>query len=315
MRLCQRRGLPARGLDIRPGDFTQVVGSIANPTLVHEAMQGVTHLLHTATLHKPHVATHSAADFVETNVTGTLTLLEVAKTHGLNSVVFTSTTSAFGRALTPDSSAPAAWITEDVQGAPKNIYGATKTAAEDLCALAAYRDALPCVVLRTSRFFPEVDDNPKVREAFSDQNTKVNELLYRRVDIEDAADAHLLAAERAPDLGFARFIISANTSFQEQDVTGLRKSPKDIIARDHPEAVDIYTDRGWSFPADISRVYDSRRAQQALNWQPKFDFSWACQTLQEGQEPISPLAKEVGIKGYQDQVFSDGPYPVDATGV
>ena len=49
------------------------------------------------------------------------------------SFVFTSTTSAFGRALTPLPGEPAAWITEDVVPRPRNIYGVTKTAAEDLC--------------------------------------------------------------------------------------------------------------------------------------------------------------------------------------
>jgi nucleoside-diphosphate-sugar epimerase len=49
----------------------------------------------------------------------------------LEEFVFTSTTSAFGRALTPQAGDPAAWITEDVAPQVKNVYGATKTAAED----------------------------------------------------------------------------------------------------------------------------------------------------------------------------------------
>ena len=47
--------------------------------------------------------------------------------------VFTSTTSVFGRALTPLPEGPAAWITEDIVPLPRNIYGVTKAAAEDLC--------------------------------------------------------------------------------------------------------------------------------------------------------------------------------------
>ena len=41
-------------------------------------VKGVRAVLHTATLHKPHVATHSMQDFVDTNITGTLNLLEAA---------------------------------------------------------------------------------------------------------------------------------------------------------------------------------------------------------------------------------------------
>ena len=64
-------------------------------------------------------ATHSRQDFVDTNVTGTLNLLEEAVAAGVGAFVFTSTTSAFGDALTPPPGAPAAWITEDVRADPQ----------------------------------------------------------------------------------------------------------------------------------------------------------------------------------------------------
>ena len=105
---------------------------------------------------------------------------------------------------------------------PRNIYGATKTAAEDLCELISRDHGLPCLVLRTSRFFPEADDRDDVRAAYDDLNVKVNELLYRRVDIEDVVSAHQLALERAPAIGFGRYIISATTPFTRDDLTAIR---------------------------------------------------------------------------------------------
>ena len=122
-------------------------------------MKGVTAVLHAATLHKPHVATHSRQDFVDVNVTGTLNLLEEAAAAGVTAFVYTSTTSVFGDALVPPPGEPAAWVTEDVIRVPKNIYGVTKAAAEDLCQLFARNHSLRAIVLRTSRFFPEEDDN------------------------------------------------------------------------------------------------------------------------------------------------------------
>src|SRR6516165_4412528 len=197
------------GLDILPSEFTTRVGSITDRSCVMDCMIGVRTVFHTATLHKPHVATHRRQDFVDTNVTGTLNLLEAAVSAGVRSFIYTSTTSVFGDALVPPAGVPAAWITEDVTPIPKNIYGATKGAAEDLCQLFHRNQGLACMVLRTSRFFPEEDDNKELREAFSDENLKANEYLYRRVDIEDVVSAHLLAPERAPDLGFRKYIISA----------------------------------------------------------------------------------------------------------
>ena len=92
---------------------------------------------------------------------------------------------------------------------PRNIYGVTKTTAEDLCALIHADHGLPVVILRTSRFFPEPDDVDAVRSAYPDANIKANESLYRRADIQDVVDAHLLALDRAPAIGFGRATSSA----------------------------------------------------------------------------------------------------------
>jgi nucleoside-diphosphate-sugar epimerase len=81
--------------------------------------------------------------------------------------------------------------------AAKNIYGVTKVAAEDLCELFHRDHRLPCVVLRTSRFFPEEDDNPHTRQAYDPANAKVNELLYRRVDVEDVVKRRVPHYEEA----------------------------------------------------------------------------------------------------------------------
>src|SRR3954470_23203345 len=128
-RVLAADGLETVGLDILPSPHTAVVGSIADRDLVREAIHGADAVLHAATLHKPHVGSHARQEFVETNVTGTLALLEESVAAGVSRFVFTSTTSAFGRALTPVQGAPANWITEDVVPVPRNIYGVTKGGA------------------------------------------------------------------------------------------------------------------------------------------------------------------------------------------
>src|ERR1700730_6113287 len=155
MRTLLERGYKSVGVDIKKSPFTNEVGSITDRSFVRECMQGVDAVLHTATLHKPHVATHLRQDFVDTNMTGTLNLLEGGSAAGVEAFIFTSTTSVFGRASTPSLGDPAAWITEDVVPAPKNIYGVTKIAAEHLCELFHRDCGLRCLILRTSRFFPE----------------------------------------------------------------------------------------------------------------------------------------------------------------
>src|SRR4051794_22770979 len=218
MRTLPDDGHDVVGLDILESPYTQVVGSVADRPLVKRCVDGADAIVHAATLHKPHVGSHGRQAFVDTNVTGTLTLLEEAVAAGVGRLVFTSTTSTFGRALTPPPGAPAAWITEDVAPVPRNVYGATKTAAEDLCELVHRDHGLPVLILRTSRFFPEADDRDEVRSAYDDANLKVNELLYRRVDLQDVVDAHRLALDRAPTIGFGRYIIVATTPFTRDDL-------------------------------------------------------------------------------------------------
>jgi UDP-glucose 4-epimerase len=274
-------------------------------------MEGVNAVLHTASLHKPHVITHGRQDFVDTNITASLNLLEEAALAGVQSFVFTSTTSIFGRALTPPAGAPAAWVTEDVTPVPKNIYGVTKTAAEDLCELFHRDHGLACLILRTSRFFPEEDDCEATRQAYDDHNVKANEYLYRRVDIEDVASAHLLALQRAPSIGFGRYIITATTPFLPDDLPDLRVSAPLVVRRRVPEYEAEYERRGWKMFPSIDRVYVNDRARKDLDWRPRYDFRYVLNCLRAGVDPRSALARAVGSKGYQAHSFAGGPYPVE----
>ena len=145
IRTIRRTDHEALGLDVQASQFTDRVGSIADREFVATCVADVDAIIHTATLHKPHVGTHSRQDFVDTNVTGTLNLLEEAVAQGNKAFVFTSTTSTFGDAMKPAPGDPAVWVTEELVPKPKNIYGVTKIAAENLCYLFHRNTQLPCV--------------------------------------------------------------------------------------------------------------------------------------------------------------------------
>jgi UDP-glucose 4-epimerase len=311
MRALRAAGRPARGIDLVASPFTDLVGTIADRAFVERAMDGVSHVVHAATLHKPHVATHSRQEFVDTNITGTLNLLEEAVRANVAAFLFTSTTSTFGRALEPAPGAPAAWIDETVRPVPKNIYGVTKVAAEDLCELAHRNQGLPCLVLRTSRFFPESDDDAKARTSYVDANLKLNELLYRRLDVEDCVAAHLCALDQAPRIGFGRFIITATTPFRRADTDELRRDAPAVVSRYVPAWREVYDALGWRMAPSITRVYDNTRAREQLGWQPKHDFaSVLLRAHQRGGDIRSELAIALGIKGYHGDAHADGLYPV-----
>lgn len=308
VRVLRDEGREVVGVDVLDSLFTTVVGSVADRDVVRECLAGVSAVLHAATLHKPHVGSHHRQAFLDTNVTGTLALLEEAAAAGVESFVFTSTTSTFGRALTPPPGAPAAWITEDVTPVPRNIYGVTKTAAEDLCELVHRDHGLPVVVLRTSRFFPEPDDRDEIRAVYADANVKANEYLYRRVDIQDVVDAHLLALDRAPALGFAKYIVSATTPFTPDDLAALHEDAPGVVRRLFPDQDAEYARRGWTMFPELERVYVNSRARADLGWRPYYDFRRVLDRLKADDDPRSPLARAVGAKGYH--AVSTGPYTV-----
>jgi UDP-glucose 4-epimerase len=307
VRTLRRRGHDVVGLDLLESPFTTHIGSITDRGFLRTCLRGVDRVIHTATLHKPHVATHSRQAFVETNIAGTLAVLEASLESGVSGIVYSSTTSAFGGALRPADGQPAAWIDEDVPSVPRNIYGVTKKSAEDLCELFFKSHNLPCIVLRTSRFFPEADDDPEARRQYEDLNLKVNEYVYRRIDLADAVEAHILAAGRAPEIGFARYVVSATSPFERQHLAQLRCDAPGVVRRLFPGYEEQYHRRGWRMLPGIDRVYVNERARRELGWEPRFGFRRILDCLQRGEDVFSALAREVGSKGYHAQRFEEGP--------
>ena len=284
-------------IDVLPSPFTSQVGSITDRDFVRERMRGVRVVFHCATLHKPHVATHTNEAFVDVNIKGTLNLLEEAAAAGVEAFIYTSTTSTFGDALVPPISEPTAWITEDVTPIPKNIYGVTKIAAEDLCQLFHRNRGLPCLVMRTSRFFPEEDDDPNMA-AYANDNLKANEILNRRVDVADIVSALFLAAQKAREIGFRKYIISATSPFTHDDLADLRADAEGVLRRYYPDYPSEYERRGWRMLPSLDRIYVNERARRELGWQPKYDFAYVLTCLREGRSFRSELSEAVGSKGY-----------------
>jgi UDP-glucose 4-epimerase len=311
MRNLRRESVPAVGLDRKASSFTDRVGSICDRAFVEDTIKNVTAVVHTATLHKPHVATHSWRDFIDTNVDGTLYLLEAAVAAGVASFIYLSTTSVFGAALTSGSSSAATWVSEDLVPRPKNIYGVTKLMAESLCELTHRKHGLPVVILRTSRFFPEEDDDSANRHEYVTANLQANEMLYRRVDLEDAVSAVKCALDKAGGIRFGRYIISATTPFAPADCALLGRDAGAAIRRQFPECEPLFASRGWKLPRSFDRVYVNRRARDELGWIPRYDFRYVLDCLASNLDFRSSLAREVGSKGYHERVFADRPYPVE----
>ena len=285
------------GIDPVPSPTTRVVGSIADRALVRATMRDfqVEAVIHAGARHKPHVQTHAPSEFVAVNIQGTLNLLEESVSAGskVDRFVFTSTTSLLVsngiRAGRAGGATRAAWMTEELTPLlPRNIYGVTKLSAEHLCRMFHELHGLPIVILRTARFFPEADDMAHAIVQ-SEENTKTNEFLFRRLTVGDAAESHVVALDKARELGFDTFIICATTPFSRNDCEALIVDAPAVVARYFPRYPELYARLGWTMFGSIDRVYDSTKAATRLGFVCRTGFREKLAELEARGDRMSNL--------------------------
>lgn len=284
----RQEGHEVTGFDVAPGADTDVIGSVADRALVDRLFgeRGIQAVIHAGALHKPDIARYPAGAFAQVNVEGTRYLLGAAVAAGNDRFLFTSTTSLMiseqVRAGKAGGATRAAWLDEDFGPlAPRNVYGVTKLEGERLCRRAHEEHGIAVAVLRTGRFFPEEDDTHR---DLSGENRKANEFLNRRLTVEDAAEAHVVALAKAPALGFDTFILSAPPPFARGEAEALIKDAPAVIARHFPQAAALYAARGWSLPAFVDRVYDPSKAERRLGFRCRTDFAAVLDALEDGRQ-------------------------------
>jgi UDP-glucose 4-epimerase len=272
------------GLDVAPGVDTDAIGSVADRALVARvfAEHGIEAVIHAGALHKPDIARYPESAFHAVNVEGTRNLLEAAVAAGHDRFLFTSTTSLMiSESIRAGALDAAVWMDEESPPAPRNIYGVTKLAAERLCREFHGAHGIDIAILRTGRFFPEEDDTHR---APSGPNIKANEFLNRRLTVEDAAEAHVVALEKASGLGCETFILSAPPPFVREECGALMRDAPAVIALHFPDAGALYAAAGWSLPARIDRVYDPSKAERLLGFRCRTDFAAILAALRAGGE-------------------------------
>lgn len=131
--------------DVR-GRFEVVEGDIRDPDFMRTIAKGYDIILHLAALISIPFSYRSPAAFIDTNVTGTLNILQAARDAGASRVVCTSTSEVYGTARQVP-------ITEEHPLDAQSPYAATKIAADQM-ALSFHRSfGTPVVVLRPFNTF------------------------------------------------------------------------------------------------------------------------------------------------------------------
>jgi UDP-glucose 4-epimerase len=247
------------GVDVTAGEWTTYVGSVTDANLVSTLVRDVDAVIHTASLHAPHVGQRAMQEFVDTNISGALRLLEAAAAARVPRFVYTSTTSVYGFSLMPNGQ-EAVWVTEELPTRPRDIYDITKLAAEELCRLFARDHGLPTICLRVARFYEQA---PELMASYR---------LYRGADVRDIAAAHVLAALNQ-DISFDIFNISARSPFQREEAPELLTDAPAVIRRYYPDAENMFRARGWELPCSVDRVYVAEKAERVLGYTPQHNFA------------------------------------------
>jgi len=246
----------AVGLDVRPGPHTTVVADLRDERAVRSAVAGAAAVVHTASLHAPHVPRHTKREFVDVNVAGTQTVLDAAAWAGVSHVVYSSTTSVYGHALEPRGDA-AVWVDEALTPEPRDIYDVTKLAAEELCGLLTSETGISTSCLRVSRF--SFEDRPVLAVPYC---------LHRAVNVTDAARAHVLALS-GPNRGHRLLNVSGASPFRREDTPELLHHADVVLRRRAPTLAALLTRHGRPLPKRVARVYAIDRARADLGYEPQ----------------------------------------------
>jgi UDP-glucose 4-epimerase len=247
------------GIDVAESETTNNIIDIRDKNQVLEITDGIDAIIHTAAMHGKHFELNYPREaFIETNINGTFNLLNACVTHKIKKFIYTSTTSIYGNAM--KNTNQAVWVDEKLVPDPRDIYDITKLTAELLCRDYFEKEAIETTVLRVSRFLPE------------DDNTKAIHRLYRGLDEQDGAIAHILALEKAFKT-FEIYNISNESPFKKGDLKALMVNPKAVLEKYYPKIERIFEEKNWYFPDKIDRVYAIGKAKKELGYKPLNNFS------------------------------------------
>lgn len=240
-------------------------GDIRDSRFVEAATNGVEIVIHLAALIAIPYSYVAPASFIETNVVGTLNVLEAARRAGVRRVVQTSTSEVYG---TP-AGLP---IAEDHPYNAQSPYAASKVAADQL-ALAFHRSfELPVVVLRPfNTYGPRQSDRAVLPTMIRQLLGGAREVRLGRLDprrdltyVDDTVEGFVRASEAAGidgqviQLGSGRDVSIAELFALACRLLGVDARTVEDPARLRPEASEVLVLRS-----------DPSRARELLGWQAR----------------------------------------------
>ncbi|MEO8475081.1 MAG: NAD-dependent 4,6-dehydratase LegB [Chryseolinea sp.] len=270
------------------------MGDIRDPNGVRTAIKGVDIVFHLAALIAIPFSYHSPDSYIDTNVKGTLNVLQAGRDLGVERILVTSTSEVYGTAQYVP-------IDEKHPRQPQSPYSASKIGADSL-AESFYRSFnLPVTIVRPfNTYGPRQSARaiiPTIITQLLDGKTAVRlgdlrptrDLLF----VDDTADGFVAIAE-CPTL------IGEDCNLATGSEIAVGELAKEIVRQINPMAI-IEADEQRFRPekSEVFRLFGSnKKISQFTNWVPKY-------TLAAGlKKTIDWFSSVQNRKGYKSDIYN-----------
>jgi len=248
------------------GQFEVFCGDVRDPHGVKTAARGCDTILHLAALIAIPYSYHSPDSYIDTNVKGTLNIVQAARELGVKKVVHTSTSEVYGTA----QSVP---ITEDHRLLGQSPYSASKIGADQIALSFWMSFGTPVVVLRPfNTYGPRQSARAVIptiitQIASGKRRIKLGALRPTRdfSFVEDTARGFIAAMESEAVVGS---VINIGSGF-EISIGDTARSIAELMQAD----IDITTDEQRLRPenSEVERLFASyARAERLMGWRPEY---------------------------------------------
>lgn len=233
-------------------------GTLDDGALLDRALEGVTHVVHTAGLHGENLADRKLADFLRSNVEDVAGLVTRCAEKNIRHFCLSSTMEVLvGRDY---GASGAALLDEDSPIRADSPYSASKAAMERLAADMARQLDLSISVLRYMAFGYRKDTRLGLG------------LLSRSLSASDAARATILAVQ-ANGMKGEIFNIGPKSPLTNSDITRALKDPAAVLERHFPGSAAIIEQAGHQIVPELFwPVTSIEKARRLLGWEPRYSF-------------------------------------------
>ena len=269
-------------------------GDVRDPNGVKESMRNIDVVFHLAALIGIPYSYHSPDTYVDTNIKGTLNVLQAARELNIEKVIHTSTSEVYGTAqFVP--------ITEGHPINPQSPYSATKASA-DFLALSFYRSFnLPVAIIRPFNTYGPRQSARAVIPTIITQTISgkkkikvgsthpTRDLTY----VKDTVDGFIKVAESKKSIGKV-INIGSNFAISIEDLAILISKLMNTKIK-----IEEETQRQRPEKSEVERLWaDNTNAKRLLEWSPKY-------TLEEGlKETINWFSDQDNLRFYKLNIYN-----------